>query len=452
MRNWRGLAVAAAVIALAATACGQQVAGSATVDTVGLATGSPSAPPTEESVTTPSEPPTTESSTAASPTESPTTGSSEPAPPASSRTETAPTDSGTTGTSSGGNPLFPTTPQDIPEHPSSDASAATLEGRRLSNWVLVPTSFDKTYTDGGSLSTLAFKGPTALGVLFGDAPVETVADRLGMYTGFSTARSTKDGDDLLISVLVFPDDAAATKASQQLADAAKTKQADFRAATLKGYPQAHGWAGKYDSIDSRYLHTFLADGPLVIYVWMSTTIKGTKYLHDVVPKVYDQQIALLKGYTPTPQAKLKDQKVDPEGLLARTLPNSPDNGTVNDGWYTAAGMLHFVVNPNDDKPIFNTAGIDLVARDGSTVYRAKDATGAKYVVDGFVKESAGYQPTFTSMTAPPGADYAKCLQDALAAQYYCVAQYGRYAVEISASSESDMAEAVSAQGALLAGF
>ncbi len=210
-------------------------------------------------------------------------------------------------------------------------------------------------------------------MLFGDAPVETVADRLGMYAGFSTARSTKDDDELVISVMVFPNAAAATKASKQMADAAKTKQADFRAATLKGYPEAHGWAGKYESIDSRYLHTFLADGPLVIYVWMSTTIKGDKYLHDIVPKVYDQQIALLKGYTPTPEAKLKEQKVDPEGLLARTLPNSPDNGTVNDGWYQASGMLHFVVNPNDDKPIFDTAGIDLVTRDGSTVYRAKDA-------------------------------------------------------------------------------
>jgi hypothetical protein len=450
MRNWRGLTIAAAVVALAAAACGQQVAGSATVDTAGLATASSSAPTTEGSaVTTPSAPPTTASPSGSA------TASSEPAPPPSpdtSGTEPTPTPSGSAESSAGGNPLYPTTPQDIPEHPTTDASAATLEGRRLANYVLVPTFFDKAYTESGSLSTLAFKGPASLGVLFGDAPVETVADRLGMYAGFSTARSTKDGDELVISVMVFPNAAAATKASKQLADAAKTKQADFRAATLKGYPEAHGWAGKYDSIDSRYLHTFLAHGPLVIYVWMSTTIKGDKYLHDVVPKVYDQQIALLKGYTPTPEAKLKEQKVDPEGLLARTLPNSPDNGTVNDGWYQASGMLHFVVNPNDDKPIFDTAGIDLVTRDGSTVYRAKDATGAKYVVDGFVKESAGYIPSFKDMSAPPGADYARCLQDSLAAQYYCVAQYGRYAVEISTSSEADMAQAVSAQGKLLAGF
>ncbi len=125
---------------------------------------------------------------------------------------------------------------------------------------------------------------------------------------------------------------------------------------------------------------------------------------------------------------------------------------MNDGWYHASGMLHFVVNPNDDKPIFDKAGVDLVTRDGSTVYRAKDAAGAKYIVDGFVKESAGYVPSFKEMTAPSGADYVRCLQDALAAQYYCVAQYGRYAVELNAKSESDMAEAVSAQGKLLAGF
>jgi len=450
MRNWRGLTAAMAVVALAATACGQQVAGSATVDTAGLATGSTSAPTTGASVvTTPTERPTTEVPT----TEPPTSGSDEPAPPTdSSGTESAPTTAGSSETSGGSNPLYPTTPRDIPEHPTTDASAATLEGRRLANFVLVPTFFDKTYTESGSLSTLAFKGPSSLGVLFGDAPVETIADRLGMYAGFSTARSTTDNDELVISVMVFPDDAAAAKASKQMADAAKTKQSDFRAATLKGYPKAYGWAGKYESIDSRYLHTFLAHGPLVIYVWMSTTIKGDAYLHNIVPKVYDQQIALLKGYTPTPEAKLKEQKVDPSGLLARTLPNAPDNGTVNDGWYQAPGMLHFVVNPNDDKPIFATAGIDLVTRDGSTVYRAKDATGAKYVVDGFIKESAGYVPSFKDMTAPSGADYVKCLQDSLAAQYYCVAQYGRYAVEISTDSESDMASAVSAQGELLAGF
>ena len=93
-----------------------------------------------------------------------------------------------------------------------------------------------------------------------------------------------------------------------------------------------------------------------------------------------------------------------------------------------------------------------MATNGSTVYRTKDALGAKAVVDDFVAQIAVNSPKMTRMTAPKGADYVRCLQDTLGASYYCVAQYGRYAVEIRQPDETSMGKAVAAQGSLLAGF
>jgi histidine ammonia-lyase len=111
-----------------------------------------------------------------------------------------------------------------------------------------------------------------------------------------------------------------------------------------------------------------------------------------------------------------------------------------------------MLNPADGQPLFAKAGIDQVSTAGSTVYRTKDAGAAKTVVDTFVAETQQDDSSFKPMTAPDGADYVKCLQNSLAAEYYCTAQYGRYAVELRAETEKDMASAVSAQGKLLAGF
>jgi len=86
------------------------------------------------------------------------------------------------------------------------------------------------------------------------------------------------------------------------------------------------------------------------------------------------------------------------------------------------------------------------------VYRARDALAAKTVVDRFTAETQQYYSSYEPMKAPEGADYAKCLQNSLAAQYYCTAQYGRYAVELHAGTDKDLSTAVAAQGELLAGF
>jgi hypothetical protein len=279
-----------------------------------------------------------------------------------------------------------------------------------------------------------------------------VAERNGMIAGFHTSRTKENGDDFVICVMEFPDAATAEKASKQLADAARTKQQDTHTATVPGYPTAYGWTGRYETQDSRYLHTFLADGSLVIYVWMSTTIKGDRFIHGEFPKIFEMQKALLKDFKPTPKAQLMDQKVDPDGMLARTLPQAPGNGTVIDGMYTAKGFLHYTLNPPADQSVYPKAGVDLVAKNGSTVYRTKDAAGAKLIVDDFYDQISKDQTQMTDMKPPAGADYAKCLADTLGANYYCVAGYGRYAVELQAGDEASMSKAVSAQGKLLAGF
>ncbi len=323
----------------------------------------------------------------------------------------------------------------------------------MANWVLVPAEIDPTYhIDKGGFGTAPMKGPQALSTLFFDAPVPAVAERYGMITGFHTSRETEAGDEMLICVMEFPDADKAAKASKAMAAAARTKEQDTAPANIPGMPTAYGWTGRYDTLDSRYIHTFYASGAQVIYLWMQTAIKGPKYLHAEFPKIYAAQVAALKTFTPVPQKDLMSQQLDPEGLLARTLPSAEGEGTVIDGTYTAKGFLHYMIDPLSDKKLYAETGVDLVATNGSTVYRARDALGAKAVVDDFVAQIAAGSPKMTPMTAPKGADYVKCLQDTLGASYYCVAQYGRYAVEMRQPDQVAMGKAVAAQGALLAGF
>lgn len=452
-------ALALAVSAVLLAACGSTVAGSAVIGSTPVVSGSAAPVPSSGSTDTASPVPSTgASSTGASspgaPSTEPSTPGTDSSPSGSSPADPAPsTGSSVTATTAGDDQLFPTTPISIPATPSTPQSAATLEGRRMASWVLLPSDYDPAYhIDKSGFGTAPMKGPQALSSLFFDAPVPAVAERYGMITGFRTARNTAEGDELVICVMEFPDADKAAKASKAMAAAARTKEQDTAPANIPGMPTAYGWTGRYNTLDSRYLHTFYASGAQVIYLWMQTAIKGPKYLHAEFPKIYAAQVAELKTFRPVPKKDLMSQKLDPEGLLARTLPSAPGEGTVIDGTYPAKGFLHFMIDPRADKKLYAATGVDLVATNGSTVYRAKDALGAKAVVDDFAAQIGVNSPKMTRMTAPPGADYTRCLQDTLGASYYCVAQYGRYAVEIRQPDETSMAKAVAAQGALLAGF
>lgn len=458
MRRTRWTAAAAALAAVLVAGCATTIAGTAEPNPAGLTTASSTSDisTSESSSSDTSSSDTTETSeTSSSETSgSETTASStDESMTAASTTETTASSTGSSGTSSssgqstGSAQAYPTTPLKYNKTPSTKESANLLEGRRIAGALVVPTFIDPAYARGGNLSTLPLKGPTALAVLF-VAPVPSVAQRAGMITGFSSARSGTPGA-LLVAAFEFGTAAQAAAAVPALAAASVDKDSDKGKAVVAGYPAA---AGQYGSTtEGPYFQSFLAQGRMVLYVYVSGKKQTTAQQAALAAKTFKAQTAAFAAFKPTAANALMQLPVDPAGMLAHTIPNAGDDATVADGYLTAAGQLHYDTDPVGTRALFATAGVDAVGGGRATVYRARNAGGAIAIRDNFIASSAksGALKSYELTAAAPGA---KCLADPLNAKYYCVGVRDRHAFELSAQSEADINAVMAAEYQLLDGF
>ncbi|WP_029136086.1 DUF7373 family lipoprotein [Nakamurella lactea] len=438
--SWRA---AIAVIAGAAliAGCANSVAGSAQAapDATGL-TSAPtgSAGPTPTPTTDQSSPPATPTSPVTTAGPPPDTAGSTPATAGSSDPS-----SSASSTGGGEDPLYPMAPRALNKNPTSEESAAAIEGRRLAGYVVHPTAVMPTYTVGKS-PTYPYKSADALSLLFTE-PVPAVAGRDGMYAGFSSVRGTEDNSAaLVVAVLEFPDRAKAAKAATDMAAAAKD-DGDAKL-TIPGFPKAVGWTAK--STRGQYAHAFQAIGPLVMYAWIEGKATDKAQQPSYLAKYFSMEKAALKDFKATPKDKLKTLLVDPDGLYARTLPMPSGKGDVSNGAYTAAAMMHLMGDYAQDGKAFKDAGVDSVASNRSTVYRATDNSGATLVRDTFYQEIRTQNPKMQDL-ALQGTPDAKCLEDALNASYYCTGAVGRYAFEFRSDSATDVTKSLASQIAML---
>ncbi|MGI8591026.1 MAG: DUF7373 family lipoprotein [Nakamurella sp.] len=345
---------------------------------------------------------------------------------------------------------YPSAPLQYNRTPTSPESANVLEAHRIANYLVVPSFIDGTYTRGADLSTLSYKGPASMSILFVD-PMPAVAQRAGMITGFSSARGDGSKNALVVAAFEFPTDAKATAAVPAFVSAVANSKDDKGEAAVPGFKAA---AGRYGTSGTQpYFQAFLAQGRMVLYLYISGPGLKTPALQAALAaKTFTAQTAAMSHYTPTAADKLMQLPVDPGGLRAHTLPNSKDDATVNDGVFTAAGQLHFDSDPITTKAIFDSAGVDVVADGRASVYRARDANGAKLVQADFIASTQSTQKSMQPYQPTSGAADRTCLQQALSSYYYCVGTSGRYAYELSAKSEADINAALTAQAALLAGL
>lgn len=190
---------------------------------------------------------------------------------------------------------------------------------------------------------------------------------------------------------------------------------------------------------------------MVLYVYVSGKKETTAQQAALAAKTFKMQSASFASFKPTASNALMQLPVDPEGMLAHTIPNSDKDATVADGYMSAAGQLHYDTDPVGTKALFSAVGADAVGGGRATLYRTKNADGAVTVRDNFIASSqkAGSLQPYLLTAEAPGA---KCLQDALNAKYYCVGVRDRYAFELSAQSEADINAVMAAQYQLLSGF
>lgn len=451
MRRRRLTAAAAALAAVLVAGCATTVAGTAEPDPAGLtnsATSSTTGPDTTSS------PATTAPETSVPETSGPETSGPETSSTGQSATGSVPTSSGAPSSedsssgATGAATAYPTTPLPYNRTPSTQLSANLLEGRRIASALVVPTFIDPAYIRGGNLSTLPLRDASATKILFVD-PMPSVAQRAGMITGFSSARSSTTGA-LLVAAFEFGTAAQATAAVPAMAAAAADKDSDKGKAVVPGFTAATGQYGSTTE-SGAYFQSFLSQGRLVLYVYISDKRQTATQQAALAAKTFEVQTASFAAFKPTAPTALMQLPVDPEGMMAHTVPNTGDDLTVIDGYMTAAGQLHYDTDPVGTRALFARAGVDAVGGGRATVYRAKDAAGAAAIRDSFVATSqqANSMQPYQLAAQVPGA---KCLQAALNSRYYCVGTRSRYAFELSADSEADINAVMSAQYQLLAGF
>ncbi|GGM03152.1 hypothetical protein GCM10011594_24120 [Nakamurella endophytica] len=375
-----------------------------------------------------------------------------------SSTSSSDTSTSTSGSSGSGTGSYATTPRSIPERPSA-AGATLLESQRLAGAVVPPTLIDPRFTKLASLSTLPFKSPAAITQIL-VSPADSVAARAGMLAGFASSRSTTDGSaSMVVALFEFDTPAAATAGAKALVGAAQDKKGDTGKAAVPGFAGAAGWTGRSTTSSGTraYLHAFLPQGSLVLYVWTQGPTSAASSLPALARSAFTVEVAAAKAFKPLRKSQLADQQVDPDGLLARTVPNVGEDLTVVDGLYSGAGELNYDTDPVGTRKLFDATGVDRVSLGRVNVYRARDAAGARAVRDSFIAQSVaqaqaqGQDPweDFDYTGPVPGT---RCLQQTLNSVFYCMSTRDRYAMEVSASSESDLEAALAAQYDLLGTF
>ena len=444
MRSSRRAALAAAVMAVVVAGCAGTIDGSASPNAAAVAALTTSSSSTSSSGSSTEGTPTGTSSTESTPTTSESTSSS-PQP-----TDSTGTGESSAASSSGAAPVYPSTPATLPATPSNADLANQLEGRRIANYLVVPTLIDSSLTKNASISTRVIRSASAISVLF-PSPMATVAGRAGMLNGFSSARSDTQGNALVVAAFEFGSDAAAKAAVGPMNAAAANKESDKGKTALAGFPASVGWYGTL-SDGTTYLQSFLAQGRMILYLYTSGESFTVAQQNALAVKTFKAQTASMAKFVPTAPDKLMSLATDTDGLLAHTLANQGDDRTVNDGTYSATGQLHYDTDPVGTQQLFTKAGVDLVGDGRANVYRAKDQAGATLVRDAFIDFVQKGDSKYTSYTPSADVPTASCLQQTLSSIYYCVATQGRYVLEVSAQSEGDLNAALAAQYAMLDGF
>lgn len=334
---------------------------------------------------------------------------------------------------------------------------ALIEAQRMAEDVVYPWEVYPGATEQDLLGTTVIKSPKGLGMQIPGATVPDIATANGFINGFSTSRGSDPkapGKHMGVNIIVMrfpgPDQASAASAAFAAAKAAPEGSTDVRPMAIPGHPEAAGTAQTLSS-GRPSVYAFTAHGPYVFEVFTQTddTVDAAA---AAVGKALDLQGPRIDQFQPTDPAQFATMNTDPTGLLVRTLPQQ--NATVNNGVFSAKGMLHFSAgkDPQVAAGRFDTYGIDAIAPQKTTVYRTKDAAAATAFADLVAKDFADGA---TPGPAVPGFPAAKCFTvtnpGELEDRIQCVATADRYLFTAFSKQSNDAIQQTSAQYLLLVG-
>ncbi|MFD4354832.1 hypothetical protein ACFWPX_19915 [Nocardia sp. NPDC058518] len=281
----------------------------------------------------------------------------------------------------------------------------------------------------------------------------------GFISGYTSTANSDSQVSLSISlenrVLIFDKEASATTAMNTLVDSELAADPTKSTVTIPQFPNARA----YHKVDRPTLWSWYATGQFVIFtsVWdhLSGELSQTDVpgMTDLVSKSLTAIPSKISGFSPASAQERNSSSPDLDGMLARAVPAINDQvpGLTVPGVYDRHGGLQISRQPDLDRTLFETAGVDRVAFNGGYLYRAKDAESAAAVTN----QHATFTKFYRKVSSPPGLPIARCYElknptTKSKMRYYCSVNFDRYAADISANQLTDAYQRISAQYALLA--
>lgn len=347
-------------------------------------------------------------------------------------------------------------------------NGALMEAHRLGVDVAGPWQADPTFRQRGPVVDTTITGPFPEARLLAQNrvlpdPIADVAAAHGFIAGFSSMRTAGPTKALLNVVLRFPDVDSAGAAAREMSD--KYPDVNPRRVPLDGHPEAITTLDDIAGGDV-IASSFTPRGAFVLFQAVHISDRTeTAAAPRLIALALDKQEPLIDRFKPTDPAKLADLPKDFTGhLLARTLWAPDNSGPFIVGVWEPTAWLHFEDDPIKAAGLFRSAGVDAVAQRMTTVYQARDTTGAAQVVDQLaadMRASDGVHPIAGITGLPRAQCFArtKTLSEPnpppswqrVVWPFKCVARADRYAFTAFSADEKDVKQQMAAQYRILAG-
>ncbi|MCA2210275.1 DUF7373 family lipoprotein [Nocardia rosealba] len=311
-----------------------------------------------------------------------------------------------------------------------------IEGRQLLNLLVHPIDFMPSLTELDH--TRIFADSSEMSKTGGlPSTFNAIVDQNDLVSGVSTVRtngSARATESMYVGVLHFGTAENAKNVSTGMFEVSTRGEPPRQPIEIPGYPQANG------TIGTASVNAFQAHGPFVVVTSIQQPQPDRTALPQKIQKVLDAQIKALDSYKPVPADDLLDLPLDQDGIMRRTMGKSPAGDPFgmsfhqeDFGTFQPSGILHYERHTLETRKAFEAAGVDLVGRRYSTVYRTRDVESAFLLQTALArrgKEDAVLDP-------PPGIADAQCvrLSDTDPNRGYngfCVLVHGRYVAVVMA--------------------
>ena len=335
--------------------------------------------------------------------------------------------------------------------PTTQGDGEALEGYRMAEIVPYLYEIDPTMHFRGDVTT-GSRATIQRGVknLFGQAAADAVGAKPEVWISVGAgdkpqgakydANKKSRGETVALVRMANAADAASVVGAGLRATEKDSSGKDLPAKVetkVPGYDSAVAYTQTYEYAGTSTV-AFLAYKQYVIGVFGNFSL-------EQVRTYFDRQTKALDGFQPTPLDKVSTLQRDAEGVAKLTL--APEKST---GGYSLPARSAVLRQTDVSRSVktFADAGVDVVGTGGSTVYRAKDATGAQHVVDEFADEN---RKAFTKVEEEKvkGVPGGICLtfpiyEGATSKITWCSVAVGRYVAEFNTSQRQQALQAIGA--------